>query len=55
MYGDTDSVFVNSKTADFQKAPNVFPSRTLLPSLMQAMHVAEQIKRAVNKRRDAHF
>eukprot|EP00439_Symbiodinium_sp_Y106_P072024 s563_g13.t1 len=34
VYGDTDSVFVNSKTADFQKA----------------MHVAEQIKRAVNKR-----
>ncbi|CAE7291152.1 POLA [Symbiodinium sp. CCMP2456] len=34
VYGDTDSVFVNSKTADFQKA----------------MHIAEQIKRAVNKR-----
>ncbi|CAE7437531.1 unnamed protein product [Symbiodinium natans] len=34
VYGDTDSVFVNSKTADFQ----------------QAMQVAEQIKRAVNKR-----
>ncbi|CAE7236567.1 unnamed protein product [Symbiodinium sp. CCMP2592] len=34
VYGDTDSVFVNSKTADFHKA----------------MHVAEQIKRAVNKR-----
>jgi len=34
VYGDTDSVFVNTKTADFA----------------QAMQAAEQIKRAVNKR-----
>lgn len=34
VYGDTDSVFVNSKTKDFE----------------QAMQVAQQIKRSVNKR-----
>lgn len=34
VYGDTDSVFVNTKTANFQ----------------QAMQIGEQIKRSVNKR-----
>merc|ERR1719174_3506334 len=34
VYGDTDSVFVNTKTSDFQSA----------------MQIAQQIKRSVNKR-----